>query len=272
MSRREAVGWTIEEFEVSQRRACRVLGQHRSTQRRVPCRGEVKGLRKAIRQVAYKHPRYGYRRVHLGIRKKGFDVGQHLVRRMYREEGLAVRRRLRKRLKAIVRRPMAAPQKPGVRWSMDFIHDQLEDGRCIRIFGVIDDFSRESTALKVGTSMTSVDAVLALDRAIQRFGCPKALGCDNGPEFRSDYFQAWAARRGIEIQFIQPGKPTQNAFAESFNGRFRDECLNVNLFRTLTDARSIVAAWRTHYNERRPHSSIGNISPSTYRRNVARAA
>ena len=253
------------QFGVSERRACRVVGQSRSTQRYRPRDTEPKGLREAILKVAHEHPRYGYRRVHWSVRQKGFEVGQRRVRRIYAQEGLNVRRRRRKRLKAVTRQPLTLPSRPGERWSMDFVHDQLADGRCFRVFGVIDDFTRENVVLVAGTSLTSVDAAVALRRAIEERGCPRRLVCDNGPEFTSRHFQQWAARLGIALQFIEPGKPMQNGFAESFNGRFRDECLNVHWFTSLADARRRIASWRAHYNERRPHSALGNSTPNEFR-------
>lgn len=148
---------------------------------------------------------------------------------------------------------------------MDFVHDQLADGRCFRVFGVVDDFTRECVALVPGVSLTSADVAVSLARAIAARGRPESLVCDNGPEFRSAHFQRWAAAQGIELQFIQPGKPTQNAFAESFNGRFRDECLGVSWFHSFADARRQIAAWRRRYNERRPHSALGMVTPREFR-------
>lgn len=261
-----------QEFGVSERRACRVVGQQRSTQRYVSRQLELPGLREAIREVAHEQPRYGYRRVHWQIRQRGFGIGQRRVRRIYAEEGLSVRRRRRRRLKPVARRPMSLPARPGQRWSMDFVHDQFADGRCFRVFAVVDDFTRESVVMVAGVSLTSADAAVALCKAILERGRPDALVCDNGPEFTSSYFEQWAARQGIEVQFIEPGKPMQNAFAESFNGRFRDECLNTNWFESLADARRLISAWRKHYNERRPHGSLGNLPPSTFHRAWLQAA
>ena len=144
---------------------------------------------------------------------------------------------------------------------MDFVHDQLADGRTIRVFAAIDDFTRECVAMKVGTSLCAAAVAVQLFKAIEQRGRPDRLVCDNGPKFASSHFQKWAARLGIEVQFIEPGKPTQNAFAESFNGRFRDECLNLHWFESLSDARRRTATWRQHYNHARPHSGLGNLNP-----------
>lgn len=264
VARREMVGWIRAEFGVSERRACRLMGLCRSVARYESRRKDEPELRKAVRDAALSKPRNGYRRVHLDVRSKGFIVGQRRVRRIYREEGLAVRRRRRKRLKPVVRQPKVMATRPVQRWSMDFVHDQLVDGRTIRIFAVVDDFTRECVAMKVGTSLCSSDVAIELFKAIEERGRPDALVCDNGPEFTSTHLQQWAARLGIELQFIEPGKPTQNAFAESFNGRLRDECLNLHWFESLRGARQEAAAWRHAYNHSRPHSSLNYQTPHDF--------
>ena len=271
-TRRDAARWLRQKFEVSERRACRVVGLHRSTNRYVAKRGDNEELRKAIIEVAHAQPRFGYRRVHWSVRRMGFEVGLRQVRRIYAEQGLSVRRRLRRRLKPALRRPMTPATKPNERWSMDFVHDQLADGRCFRVFAVVDDFTRESVVLAVGMSLTSADIAVALREAMLERGKPERVGCDNGPEFRSGHFQRWAATQGIDLQFIDPGKPMQNAFVESFNGRFRDECLSVSWFLSLADARRRIAAWRDTYNEWRRHGSLGNTSPKEFRLAFSQAA
>ncbi len=262
--RRQAVGHVCQVLKVSERRACRVLGQHRSTQRRKGTRAEVPGLRQAIVDVAYELPRYGYRRVHFVVQQRGFAVGQRRVRRVYALAGLSVRRRRRKRLKVVVRRPRVAATQPNERWSMDFVHDQLADGRRVRIFAAVDDFTRQSVVCGVGTTMSAVAVTQLLDQAITQRQCPEVLVCDNGPEFRSLHFLQWAASHRIDVQYIEPGKPIQNAFAESFNGRLRDECLNLHWFRTLPEARRRIADWCRHYNEERPHGSLGYQTPNHF--------
>lgn len=182
-AKREAVAWLREEFGVSERRACRVVGEQRSTQRYRPTERARPELKAAIREVAHAHPPYGYRRVHWQVVQRGFEVGQRLVRRIYAQEGLSVRRRRRRRLKSVARRPITPPSRPGERWSMDFVHDQLSDGRCFRVFAVVDDFTRQRVAMAVGTSLTSADAAVALARAVAKRGRPKRLVCDNGPEW-----------------------------------------------------------------------------------------
>ena len=271
-ARKEGAHWLMRRFTISERRACRLTGSVRSTQRYRSRRQEPEGLREAIREVAFQHPRYGYRRVHWVVVRDGHRTGMCRLRRMYREEGLTVRRRRRKRLKAVVRRPMTPPTSPGQRWSMDFVHDQLADGRRFRVFTAVDDFTCKSVVLRVGTSLPSSCVTLALEHAMQAHGVPEVLVCDNGPEFTSLEFMKWAACHRIDVQHIQPGKPMQNAFCESFNGSFRDECLNTTWSASLPEARRRIEAWRTEYNTERPHSSLGNQTPNQFERTWRAAA
>jgi putative transposase len=225
-------------------------------------------LRQAIRDVAYAHPRLGYRFVHWSVLRLGFVTGQRRVRRIYKLEGLHVRKRRRRRLKLAARVPRVPATRANERWSLDFVHDQLSGGRSVRVLTVIDDFTRESVALEVATSLPAAAVTYTLDRAIeQRRACPKSLCCDNGTEFTSMVFMQWAARHGIDVQFIEPGKPTQNAFIESFNGRLRDECLNTNWFPTLEAARVVIRDWQRHYNHDRPHSALGRVPPAIFASN-----
>ncbi len=189
------------------------------------------------------HPRYGYRRVHWVVVGDGHRTGMCRLRRIYREEGLMVRRRRRERLKIVVRRPMTLPTAPNQRWSMDFVHDQLGDGRRFRVFNVVDDFTRKNVVMRVGTSLPSSCVAEALQQAMQVHGTPEILVCDNGPEFTSLDFMKWAALHRIDVQHIEPGRPIQNAFCESF----RDECLNTTWFSSLQEARRRIEAWRTEY-------------------------
>lgn len=264
-ARRTGVSWLIDELGATARRACRLLGLSRSTWGYESDRTEPEGLRQAIRDVAYAHPRLGYRFVHWSVLQQGFVAGQRRVRRIYRLEGLHVRKRRSRRLKLGARVPRVPAERLNQRWSLDFVHDRLANGRNIRVLTVIDDFSRESVALEVGTSLPASVVTRALDRAISlRGACPKSLCCDNGSEFTSMAFLQWAARHGIDVQFIDPGKPTQNAFVESFNGRLRDECLNTNWFPTLDTARAVIGQWQRHYNHGRPHSALGRVPPAVF--------
>jgi putative transposase len=225
---------------------------------------EPAGLRQAILEIAYAQPRYGIRRVHWWVRQQGFASGRRRVRRIYREEGLVVRKRRRKRLKAVVRRPMSLPTGTAQRWSMDFVHDQLSDGRRFRVFNVVDDFSRQSVVAYAATSLPSSSVTRALELAIEEHAKPDTIVCDNGPEFTCLHFLQWAARQRIDVQYIEPGKPIQNALCESFNGRMRDECLNTQWFESLRHARSVIAGWQAHYNQHRPHSALGYRTPNDF--------
>ncbi len=190
-------------------------------------------------------------------------VNRKLVYRVYRELGLSVRRRKRKRV-AVVRQPLTVPQRPNARWSMDFVSDALGDGRRFRGFTVVDDFTRECVALDVARSFTGQCVARALDRAIGERATPTTIICDNGPEFASQALDQWAYQRGVQLHFIEPGKPVQNAFAESFNGRVRDECLNETWFLTLAEAEVTLGTWRAEYNAARPHGSLNNRTPEEF--------
>ncbi len=192
------------------------------------------------------------------------------VYRVYREEGLTVRRRRRKRV-AVPREPMATPQQMNQRWSMDFVHDMLQNGRRIRMLNVVDDCTRECLAIETDTSLPGTRVIAVLERLAELRGLPRAIVTDNGPEFAGRALDQWAHERGLKIDYIRPGKPVDNAFVESFNGRFRDECLNESWFESLDEARRAIETWRTDYNEVRPHSALGGRSPSEYARTIANA-
>jgi putative transposase len=263
-ARKEAALCFVEKYEVSERRACRVASSARSTQRYNSIRVVDPKLVERMRAVAYERPRFGYRRVHVMLRREGFLVGLRRVRRLYRLEGLAVRRRKRKRVAVHMRCPIVLPARANERWSMDFVHDQVADGRRFRTLNIVDDFTRECLAIEVGTSLPSIHVTRVLDGLAAERGLPRSIVVDNGTEFTSVTFDQWAHRHGVHIRFIEPGKPVQNAYAESFNGRFRDECLNQEWFPTLAEARSTIEVWRRDYNAVRPHSSLQNLSPSQF--------
>jgi putative transposase len=261
--RRTAVTYAIEAADLSERRVCRFTGFARATQRyrrRRPVRTE---LRERLHALATLRPRWGYRRLYRLLRREGMVVNRKLVQRVYREEGLEVRRRKRKRI-AVPRTPMPAPAAPNERWSMDFVSDALGDGRKFRALTIVDDFTRESPAIEVDTSLPGERVVRVLERLSGTRGLPKAIVCDNGPEFRGEALDQWADRCGVALQFIQPGKPIQNAFAESFNGRLRDECLNESWFVSLADAKQTIEAWRVDYNVARPHSGLAGRTPEEF--------
>lgn len=262
--RRRAVEAVRRELPLSERRACGSLGVARSSLRYRARRDPATALRERLRALASERRRFGYRRLALMLRREGVAVNDKRVCRLYREEGLTVRRRKRKRLVITRRDRPAPPTRPGQRWSMDFMSDTIIGGRSLRTLNVVDDFSRECLAIEVDTSLPGARVCRVLEELVQRYGCPEAIACDNGPEFTSVALDAWATERGVRLAFIQPGKPVQNAFIESFNGRLRDECLNESWFTGLADARATIAAWRKDYNEVRPHSALGNVAPTVF--------
>ena len=259
--RRTAVTWAIKAAELSERQACRYTGFSRSSQRYAARRPLRTALRERLHTLALLRPRWGYRRLYRLLRREGTLVNRKLVQRVYREEGLAVRRRKRKRV-AIPRMPLPAPTQANERWSMDFVSDALT---------IVDDYTRESPAIEVDTSLPGDRVVRVLEQLAVTRGLPRAIVCDNGPEFRGEALDQWADRRGVALQFIQPGKPVQNAFAESFNGRLRDECLNESWFVSLADARATIEAWRIDYNVARPHSGLADRTPAEFAKELLRA-
>ena len=247
----------------SERRACWLVGLERKTFRYRSRRPRREDLRARLRVLAEERIRWGYRRLHVLLRREGIQANHKAVYRLYREEGLAVRRRKRKRV-AVPRRPMVVPRRVNERWSMDYMSDVLRGGRRIRIFNVVDDLSREGLASEVDTSLPARRVIQALEEIALERGYPERIVCDNGPEFRSQMLDSWAYENGVALDFIQPGKPIQNPFVESFNGKMRDECLNVHWFADLADARSMIEEWRRDYTQVRPHSSLGNRTPSEF--------
>ena len=223
-------------------------------------------LRERLRQLAGERRRFGYRRLHVMLMREGQMVNHKRVYRVYREEGLTVRKRSRKRVSREARVPLPAPLGADQLWSLDFVSDALSWGRKIRMLTVIDAYSRESLAIEVDTSLPGQRVARVLDRVIgERGAAPAEITLDNGPELTSRALDQWAYEKGVRLHFIEPGKPVQNAFIESFNGRLRDECLNEHWFPSLADARRIIEWWRIDYNQNRPHSSLGNLTPEEYR-------
>jgi putative transposase len=257
--RRAAVREAMSAAELSERQACRYTGFARSTQRYRRTRDDT-SLRAQLESLAILKPRWGYRRLHWRLRRDGELVNRKRVQRVYREAGLQVRRRRRKRV-SVARVPLATPREPNARWSMDFVYDTVGDGRTLRVFTLVDDFTRASPGLLVDVAIGAERVTAFLDALPV---LPAALVCDNGPEFTSQHFDQWAHTRGIQLQFIRPGKPVENAFIESFNGKFRDECLNESWFVTLADARQQIEAWRVEYNVARPHSSLADRTPAEF--------
>jgi putative transposase len=220
-------------------------------------------LRMRIREIAQARVRYGYRKILALLQREGWKVGRYLVYRLYQEEGMTLRQRLRGRRRvAVNRRERPKQNGPNQVWSLDFVADQLADGRRFRALTVVDVFTRDSLAIEVGQSIKGEDVVKVLNRIQAQRGGPKILFCDNGSEFSSQAMALWAYQNSVRIDFSRPGKPTDNAHVESFNGTFRRECLNAHWFMTLSEAKEITEAWRREYNESRPHGALGERTPS----------
>jgi putative transposase len=213
-------------------------------------------------ELAAQRPRFGYRRLYVLLRREGCRSNRKRVYRLYRGLGLAVRRKQRKRVAQANRRPRMVPIVANLQWSMDFMRDTLASGRVFRTLNVVDDASRECLAIEVDTSLSGLRVGRVLDRVARQRGYPKRIVLDNGPEFTCRALDQWAYERGVELAFIRPGKPMDNGLVESFNGRFRDECLNLHWFISLDDARHRIESWRLDYNHVRPHSALGNRAPS----------
>jgi len=222
-------------------------------------------LRLRIRELAQARPRFGFLRIWVLLRREGWPVNKKRVRRLYRLEGLQLRMRVRRRKHiALHRGPAPLPIGPTDRWSMDFVHDALADGRQFRVLTVVDQWSRQSPILEVASSLSGATVGVALDRVLAAGAPPRSITVDHGTEFMSRALEDWAYQRGVQLDFIRPGKPVENAFIESFNGRLRDECLNVHQFLSIEDAQAKIEAWRVDYNQRRPHSSLGHLTPNEY--------
>jgi len=264
-ARREAVAYLRQAFEMSERRACRVIGGDRTSMRYRGVRPDDGVLRERLKALAQERRRFGYRRLHVLLRREGHAVNRKRVQRLYREERLTVRRRGGRKRAIGTRQPMVTPLAADQRWSLDFVSDQLTDGRRFRILAVVDDCTRECLALIADTSISGRRVARELDDTIRRRGRrPETIVSDNGTELTSNAILSWADETGVGWHYIAPGKPQQNGFIESFNGRLRDELLNETLFRSLPHARAALEAWRRDYNEERPHSKLGWMTPRGY--------
>ncbi len=249
---------------LSRQRACRLVALRRATLYYRSRKRDDSELRKRILELAEERKRFGQYRIYVMLRREGWKDNHKRVARVYREEGLQVRKRRRKKLAAAVRVPMAAPSQASQRWSMDFVMDALQHGRRIRILTIVDDFTRECLATEVDTSIGGVRVTQVLDQLVAFHGKPEGITVDNGPEFAGRALDGWAYNRKIKLNFIRPGKPVENAYIESFNGRLRDECLNVNDFISLRDARNTIGDWKEDYNVNRPHGSLGFQTPREF--------
>ena len=241
-----------------------MIGTDRASVRYRALRPDDGALRERLKALAQERRRFGYRRLHVLLRREGHAVNKKRVQRVYREERLTVRRRGGRKRAIGTRRPIEVPLAPNHRWSLDFIHDQLTDGRRFRILAVVDDCTRECLALIADTSISGRRVARELDDIIRQWGRPKTIVSDNGTELTSNAILGWADETGVGWHYIAPGKPQQNGLIESFNGRLRDELLNETLFRSLPHARAVLEAWRRDYNEARPHSKPGWMTPRAY--------
>src|SRR5438067_12627411 len=257
-----AVEQVREKYAFSQRRACGVMTMAVSSYRYQTRRWD-EPLRTRLVELARQKPRFGYRRLHVLLRRNGERVNHKRVHRVYREAGLSLRRKKRKHC-VRVGQPLRAWTAANQEWALDFVHDAVDCGRAMRVLSVVDAYTRECLALEVDTSFASRRVTRVLNAIVAERGQPLAIRCDNGPELTSRHFLAWCVERQIELVHIQPGKPTQNAQVESFHGRLREECLNVSWFQNLFYARGEITAWRKEYNGERLDSSLGYRTPQEF--------
>jgi putative transposase len=257
------------EYRRSERRACRLLGMGRSGCRYQPRRRHQEVLRQRLQELAAERRRFGYRRLTILLRREGWRVNHKRVYRLYRQEHLQVRKRMRKRTASVERVPLALPSGPNERWSMDFMTDSLATGRRFRTLNLVDDYTRECLRIEVDTSLGGKRVARGLEKLREQRGSPKVIVVDHGPEFTSQALDRWAYQRGVKLHFIATGKPEQNAYVESFNGKFRDECLNQHWFGDLKEARDEIETWRQDYNQQRPHSALGYRTPEEFATQIA---
>ena len=267
-ARRELVRW-MQARGLSERRACRFLGMSASALRYEPRVDRNAELRGKIVAIAQRHRRYGAGMIYLKLRQAGERVNHKRVDRLYALEGLQVKRRQRKKIPVGERQPLIRPCAPNEVWSMDFVFDRVADGRSIKCLAIVDDATHEAVAVDPEHSIGGERLARLLDRICSLRGRPKVIRTDNGREFTGRAMLTWAHRNGVELKLIQPGKPNQNAYVESFNGRLRDECLNEHWFTSLTHARVEIERWRREYNEERPKRSLGGLPPAAYARQLA---
>lgn len=263
-ARREAVTHLMVTHHFGVTRSCGLIGISRSLYRYESKRADDAPLKERLTELAGQKRRYGYRRLHVLLRREGWLLNWKRTYRIYREAGLMVRRRKRKRIVGIERLQKVMATGPNQSWSMDFVSDGFVDGRRLRCLNVVDDFTRECLAIEVDTSLPGRRVVSVLERLAEFRGLPQSVTVDNGPEFISKALDEWAYRQQLQLRFIAPGKPTQNAYVESFNGKFRDECLNEHWFLSMRHAREVIATWRQEYNEERPHSSLDDQTPKEF--------
>lgn len=258
--------WVRGSFRLGERRTCRVLGLHRSSMRYASVRPSQEPLRSRIREIATARVSYGYRRVHVLLRREGWPINRKRVHRLYREEGLCLRaKRPKRRRMAVARQVRPAATEPNQRWAMDFMSDALHDGRQLRVLTMVDTCTRECLALEARATFRSEDVAAVLTRVGLERGLPTAINVDNGTEFTARALDHWAYTHQVELDYSRRGKPTDNAFIEAFNSLVRRECLSQHYFSTLEEARHVLETWRQEYNNHRPHGSLRDRTPAEYR-------
>lgn len=267
-ARKPIVQHLTEQYKLSERVACKLAGISRTAYRYQSRAKPDLAVRSELKVLAARYPRYGYLILHSLLKVQGLVVNKKRTYRLYTEEGLQVRTKKRKKLTR-PKQPHEVPIMPNQRWSMDFVSDQLSSGRRFRILNVVDDYSRELIGQLVSVSISGRQVARFMDQLLELRDKPNKIVCDNGTEFTSKAMFFWSKETSVELGFIQPGKPTQNAFVESLNGKFRNECLNQHWFRTLEEAKYEIDLWREHYNHVRPHSSLKYLPPVTYAEQAA---
>jgi putative transposase len=262
--RRELAEWAQLAHQLSQRRVAGLIPVERGTLRYQHHRDRQEALRVRLRELAGSRVRYGYRRLTILLRREGWQVNAKRIYRLYTEEGLIVRTKRRKERAQRQRVAQGLAVRPNGRWSMDFVAQRLADGRWIRVLTVVDQFTRECLCLHADTALSGEKVAAALDGIVAERGAPRSITVDNGTEFASRAIDLWAYANGVHLDFIRPGRPVENGYIESFNGKLRDECLNVEVFFTLSDAREKLARWRQDYNQHRPHSALDDRTPAEF--------
>lgn len=262
--KRRAVRDVMDRHGLSERRACQLANLHRSVFQYEKEDGGDEALRRRLRELANERRRFGYRRLHILLQREGVEVNHKKLFRLYREERLTVRKRGGRKRALGTRRPILVPDRANQRWSLDFVSDALSDGQRFRVLCIVDDCTREALATVVDRSMSGRRMTRELDALIRRRGQPDLIVSDNGTEMTSHAVLRWCQDTGAGWHYIAPGKPMQNAFVESFNGRLRDECLNENLFGNLAEARRIIETWRIDYKINRPHTSLNGQTPTEF--------
>lgn len=253
---------------MSERHALRVIGMSASALRYAPAADRNVSLRQAIEALAYRHRRYGAAMIGLKLRQQGWRVNHKRIDRLYALAKLQLRRRKRKKVPVSERQPLLRPEAPDQVWSMDFVFDRVAGGRVVKCLAVVDDATAEAVVLEPRHSISGGQVAALLERVGLERGLPRVIRSDNGKEFTSKAMLNWAFERGVNLRLIEPGKPNQNAYVESFNGRFRDECLNENWFVSLGHARTLIETWRREYNEERPKEGLGGLTPAQYARQL----